>query len=133
VAILGPGVLAGIIAIALRSIGFIGKLLYEAIEEIDPRQVEAVQATGASGAQVMAWGVAPQIAPTLAGISVFRWDINIRESTVLGLVGAGGIGAKLEAALGTLAWPKVTMLLIAIFATVLVSEWVTAHVRKELI
>ncbi|ODS92036.1 MAG: phosphonate ABC transporter, permease protein PhnE [Comamonas sp. SCN 65-56] len=133
VAILGPGVLAGIIAIALRSIGFIGKLLYEAIEEIDPRQVEAVQATGASGAQVMAWGVAPQIAPTLAGISVFRWDINIRESTVLGLVGAGGIGVKLEAALGTLAWPKVTMLLIAIFATVLVSEWVTAHVRKELI
>ncbi|MBN9461527.1 MAG: phosphonate ABC transporter, permease protein PhnE [Burkholderiales bacterium] len=133
VAILGPGVLAGIIAIALRSIGFVGKLLYEAIEEIDPRQVEAVQATGASGAQVMAWGVAPQIAPTLAGISVFRWDINIRESTVLGLVGAGGIGVKLEAALGTLAWPKVTMLLIAIFATVLVSEWVTAQVRKKLI
>ena len=69
----------------------------------------------------------------LAGISVFRWDINIRESTVLGLVGAGGIGVKLQAALGTLAWPKVTMLLIAIFATVIVSEWVTAKVRQKLI
>ena len=133
VAILGPGVLAGIIAIALRSIGFIGKLLYEAIEEIDPNQVEAIQATGASSAQTMAWGVAPQVAPTLAGITVFRWDINIRESTVLGLVGAGGIGVKLESALGSLAWPEVTMLLIVILATVVVSEWVTAKVRQKLI
>jgi phosphonate transport system permease protein len=133
VAILGPGVLAGVFAIALRSIGFIGKLLYEAIEEIDAAQVEAIEATGASQAQTMAWGVLPQISPTLAGISVFRWDINIRESTVLGLVGAGGIGVKLEAALNTLAWPKVTMLLIAILATVAVSEWVTAKVRERLI
>lgn len=133
VAILGPGVLAGVFAIALRSIGFIGKLLYEAIEEIDAAQVEAIEATGASQAQTMAWGVLPQISPTLAGISVFRWDINIRESTVLGLVGAGGIGVKLEAALNTLAWPKVTMLLIVILATVAVSEWVTAKVRERLI
>jgi len=133
VAILGPGVLAGIFAIALRSIGFLGKLLYEAIEEIDPLQVEAIEATGASTAQTIAWGVVPQVAPTLAGITVFRWDINIRESTVLGLVGAGGIGVKLEAALGTLAWPKVTMVLIAILATVAVSEWVTAKVRAKLI
>ena len=133
VAILGPGMFAGILAIALRSIGFIGKLLYEAIEEIDIAQVEAIEATGASSAQTMAWGVTPQIAPTLAGISIFRWDINIRESTVLGLVGAGGIGVKLEAALNTLAWPKVTMLLIVILATVVISEWVTAKVRERLI
>ena len=133
VAILGPGMFAGILAIALRSIGFIGKLLYEAIEEIDTAQVEAIEATGASSVQTMAWGVVPQIAPSLAGISVFRWDINIRESTVLGLVGAGGIGVKLEAALNTLAWPKVTMLLIVILATVVISEWVTAKVRERLI
>lgn len=133
VAILGPGVLAGILAIALRSIGFIGKLLYETIEEIDHDQVEAIEATGAGTAQVMAWGVIPQVAPTLAGISVFRWDINIRESTVLGFVGAGGLGVKLQSALGTLAWPKVSMLLIVIFVTVLVSEWVTAKVREKLI
>lgn len=133
VAIVGPGPLAGVFAIALRSIGFIGKLLYEAIEEIDARQVEAIAATGAGSAQVMAWGVVPQVAPTLAGITVFRWDINIRESAVLGLVGAGGIGVKLEAALGVLAWPKVLMLLIVILATVVVSEWVSAQVRKRLI
>lgn len=133
VAVLGPGVLAGIIAIALRSIGFVGKLLYEAIEEIDTKQVEAIEATGASRIQVMAWAIAPQTAPTLAGVSLFRWDINIRESTVLGLVGAGGIGVKLEAALGTLAWPKVTLILLAILLTVIVSEWLTAKVRKHLI
>lgn len=133
VSILGPGVLAGIIAVALRSIGFIGKLLYEKIEEIDPTQVEAITATGASSAQTMAWAVVPQVAPTLAGISVFRWDINIRESAVLGLVGAGGLGVQLESALNTLAWPKVTMLLIVILTTVAISEWVTATVRKKLI
>lgn len=133
VAIVGPGVLAGIIAIALRSIGFIGKLLYEAVEEVDASQVEAITATGATRAQTISWGVLPQVAPTLAGVTVFRWDINIRESTVLGLVGAGGIGVKLESALGTLAWPKVCMLLIVIFATVVFSEWVTAKVRERLI
>ena len=75
----------------------------------------------------------PQVAPTLAGISVFRWDINIRESTVLGLVGAGGLGVKLEASLNTLAWPKVTMLLLVILATVAVSEWVTAKAGEHLL
>ena len=125
--------LAGIIAIALRSIGFIGKLLYEAIEEIDERQVEAIRATGASKAQVMAYGIVPQILPAFATISVFRWDINIRESTVLGLVGAGGLGLALEASLNTLAWPQVTVILLIILATVVVSEWVTAEVRRRII
>jgi len=133
VAVLGPGVLAGIIAIALRSIGFIGKLLYEAIEEIDETQVEAIRATGASPAQVIAYGIVPQILPAFATISVFRWDINIRESTVLGLVGAGGLGLALEASLNTLAWPQVTVILMLILATVVVSEWVTARVRKSII
>ena len=133
VAVLGPGVLAGIIAIALRSIGFIGKLLYEAIEEIDERQVEAIRATGASQAQVIIYGIVPQILPAFATISVFRWDINIRESTVLGLVGAGGLGLALEASLNTLAWPQVSVILLIILATVVVSEWVTARVRKSII
>jgi phosphonate transport system permease protein len=133
VTILGPGVLAGIIAIALRSIGFIGKLLYEAIEEIDVTQVEAIEATGASRAQVMDYGIVPQIMPAFAGISVFRWDINIRESSVVGLVGAGGIGLNLEASLSTLAWTQVSLLLLVILATVLVSEWVSAKVRHAII
>ena len=89
VSIIGPGLLAGIIAIGLRSIGFVAKLLYEAIEETDKVQIEAIAATGASGAQILNYGIVPQILPAFYGISVFRWDINIRESTILGLVGAG--------------------------------------------
>jgi phosphonate transport system permease protein len=133
VTIVGPGVLAGIMAIAFRSIGFCAKLLYEAIEEIDESQVEAVRATGAGGAQITAYGIVPQVMPAFAGISVFRWDINIRESTVLGLVGAGGIGLPLNGAITTLAWTKVSLILLVIIATVVVSEWVSAKVRHAII
>jgi phosphonate transport system permease protein len=133
VAILGPGLLAGIIAIALRSIGFIGKLLYEAIEETDIRQIEAITATGASPAQVLSYGIVPQILPAFWGITVFRWDINIRESAILGLVGAGGLGLKLQSSLNVLAWPQVTMILAVILVTVVLSEWVSARVRTAII
>jgi phosphonate transport system permease protein len=133
VAIIGPGVLAGIIAIGLRSIGFVAKLLYEAIEEIDAAQVEAVTASGATRAQVIDYAIVPQVLPAFFGISVFRWDINIRESTILGLVGAGGIGLQLQASLNILAWPQVTLIFLVILATVVVSEWVSAKVRLAMI
>ncbi len=133
VTIIGPGVFAGVIAIGLRSIGFVAKLLYESIEEIDPSQVEAITATGASGAQRVAYGIVPQVLPAFAGISVFRWDINIRESTVLGLVGAGGIGLQLDASISTLAWTQVSLILLAILVTVIISEWISARVRHAII
>lgn len=133
VSIIGPGILAGIIAIALRSIGFIAKLLYEAIEEIDETQVEAVTATGASRAQVIDYAIVPQVLPAFLGISVFRWDINIRESTILGLVGAGGIGLQLQSSLNVLAWPQVTLIFVVILATVVLSEWVSAKVRQAVV
>ncbi len=133
VIILGPGMLAGIMAIALRSVGFIAKLLYEAIEEIDATQVEAVTATGASRPQVLGWAIVPQVMPAFAGISVFRWDINIREATVLGLVGAGGIGMQMQASINVLAWPQVTTIFVMILATVVVSEWLSARVRHAVI
>jgi len=133
VAILGPGILAGIIAIGLRSIGFIGKLLYEAIEETDINQTEAIRATGAGPAQVLNYAIVPQILPAFWGITVFRWDINIRESAILGLVGAGGLGLKLQASLNVLSWPQVTTILLVILVTVVISEWVSAKVRTALI
>ena len=133
VSIIGPGIFAGTIAIALRSIGFTAKLLYEAIEEIDVNQVEAITATGASKAQIIAYGIVPQILPAFAGIVVFRWDINIRESTVLGLVGAGGIGLQLQSSLNILAWPQVTVILSLILVAVILSEWVSAKVRHAII
>lgn len=132
VAVLGPGLLAGVVAIALRSIGFVGKLLYEAIEETDARQVEAISATGASAAQRLDYAIVPQVKPAFWAIALFRWDINIRESTILGLVGAGGIGLKLQASINVLAWPQVATILLVILATVLVSEWVSARVRQAI-
>ncbi|WP_425072033.1 phosphonate ABC transporter, permease protein PhnE [Sagittula sp. S175] len=133
IAIIGPGVFAGVVAIAIRSVGFCAKLIYEAIEEIDHAQVEAITATGASRWQVMAYGIIPQILPALAGVAVFRWDINIRESTVLGLVGAGGIGLQLSSSLNVLAWPQVSLILLVILAAVVISEWVSAKVRGAII
>jgi phosphonate transport system permease protein len=102
-------------------------------EEIDPSQVEAVTATGASCAQQLSFGIIPQILPAFAGISVFRWDINIRESTVLGLVGAGGIGLQLDSSISTLSWTQVSLILIVILCTVIVSEWVSARIRHSII
>ena len=131
--ILGPGVLAGTIAIGLRSIGFCAKLIYESIEEIDHTQVEAIEATGASGPQKMIFGILPQVLPTIAGVGIYRWDINIRESTILGLVGAGGIGLQLNGSLNTLAWTQVSLILLVILATVFISEWVSAKVRGAII
>ncbi len=133
VSIVGPGVFAGLIAISIRSIGFCAKLLYEAIEEIDETQVEAIRATGASGWQVMVYGIVPQILPAFAGIAVFRWDINIRESTVLGLVGAGGIGLQLQSSLNVLAWPQVSLILLVILVAVVIGEYVSAKVRGAII
>jgi len=133
VAVVGPGVLAGIIAIGLRSIGFCGKLLYEAIEEIDENQIEAIEATGANKAQIMTFGIVPQILPAFTSISIYRWDINIREATVVGLVGAGGIGIELDAQIGALAWAKVSVILLVIVVAVVFSEWITAKIRKAII
>jgi phosphonate transport system permease protein len=82
---------------------------------------------------VLTYGIWPQILPAFAGISVFRWDINIRESTVLGLVGAGGIGLQLQASLNVLAWPQVTLIFVVILSSVVLSEWVSAKVRHSFI
>lgn len=133
VSIIGPGVMAGVIAIGLRSIGFVAKLLYEAIEEVDAVQIEAIEATGASRAQVIDQAITPQVLPAFFGIAVFRWDINIRESTILGLVGAGGIGLQLQASLNVLAWPQVTVIFLVILAAVVFAEWVSAQVRHAII
>ena len=133
VVIVGPGVLAGTLAIGIRSIGGCAKLLYEGIEEINQTQVEAIEATGASPAQKMLYGIVPQVLPTFAGVGVFRWDINVRGSTILGIVGAGGIGVQLNASINVLAWTQVSMILLVILGTVFLSEYVSAKVRHAII
>jgi phosphonate transport system permease protein len=132
VVLLGPGMFSGILAIALRSVGFVGKLVYEAIEEAPELPVSAIVTTGASRAQALAYGLVPHVLPTVAGVSVYRWEINIREATILGLVGAGGIGMALQTSIDQLAWSRVSVILLAILGTVVVAEWVSARVRRAL-
>ena len=133
VAVFGPGALAGTLAIAVHSIGFTGKLLSEAIEEARPGPIEALTAAGASPLAILLKGYWPQVKPAFLGIAVFRWDINVRESAVLGLVGAGGIGMALDSALNLFQWPRVAVILIAIFAVVIVAEIVVTQLRKHVI
>src|SRR5688572_23479912 len=132
VAIFGPGPVAGICAVAARSVGFLAKLVAEAIEEADRGQIEAIEATGAATAQVYLVGVLPQVMPVLIGTLVYRWDINVRESSVLGFVGAGGIGLYLYASINQFAWQQVLVVLAAILVIVIASEAVSAYIRARI-
>jgi phosphonate transport system permease protein len=131
IVVVGPGSLAGMLAIAVRSIGFVAKLLAEGIEEIDRGQVEAVVATGADRWRVLLYAIVPQVRPVFAGVAIYRWDINVRESTVLGLVGGGGIGFALNEAILGLEWSRVGLILVVILAIVVCSEGASALLRKR--
>lgn len=133
VAMFGPGALAGACAIAFHSIGFIGKMLSEALEESSKGTIEALTATGAPWYSRILYGYWPQVAPAYWSVALFRWDINVRESAVLGLVGAGGIGMALNSAIDLFKWDQVALILIVIFAVVAASEVVVTQLRKHLI
>jgi phosphonate transport system permease protein len=133
VAIFGPGAAAGVMAVASRSIGFVGKLLAEALDETAHGPIEALRATGAPWGAVMLKGYWPQVQPAFWGIALFRWDINVRESAVLGLVGAGGIGVVLDDALNFFQWDRAATVLLAIFAVVILAEIVVTRIRARLI
>jgi phosphonate transport system permease protein len=133
VGIFGPGALAGTLAIAFRSIGFVGKLFGEALEEAQPGPIEALKAAGAPWMSVLTFGYWPQVKPAFWSIALFRWDINVRESAVLGLVGAGGIGMALDAALNLFQWDRVALVLFAIFAIVIAAELIVTQLRKRVI
>ena len=131
VAVFGPGALAGTLAIAFRSIGFVGKLVGESLEEAQPGPIEAIAAVGAPWPSVLSKGYWPQVQPAFWSIVLFRWDINVRESAVLGLVGAGGIGMALDTALNLFQWDRVAMVLVAILIVVIVAELIVTAIRKR--
>ena len=133
VAIFGPGALAGVLAIACRSVGFVGKLFSEALEEAKAGPIEALMACGAPRSLIVAKGYWPQVEPAFWSLALLRWDINIRESAVLGLVGAGGIGVALDAAMNNLYWDQVGLCLAVIFAVVLATEVVTHALRGRIL
>ncbi len=133
VAVFGPGPLAGAVAIAFRSIGFVGKLLGEALEEVHFGAIEALKAAGATQTSQILYGYWPAVKPAFWSIMLLRWDINIRESSVLGLVGAGGLGMVMNAAIDTFQWNRVAVILLTIFAVVVIGEVVVTFFRRRLI
>jgi len=126
----GFGALAGICALVVASIGFIGKLFAEAIEEISLKQVEAVRATGASFANVIVYGVVPQVFSRFIGFASYQFDSNLRNSTMVGIVGAGGIGGTLFSAFQRFDYDFVAAILLAIIATIMVGEVLAGWVRR---
>lgn len=129
VALFGFGAFAGFLTLTFATIGFIGKLLAEDIEDIDEAQAEAIRATGASWFQLINYAIQPQVMPRLIGLSLYRLDINFRESAVIGIVGAGGIGAALNTSLSRYEYDSAGAILIIIIAIVMVAEYSSSHLR----
>ncbi|MGM0462906.1 MAG: phosphonate ABC transporter, permease protein PhnE [Fibrobacterota bacterium] len=128
---IGFGPLAGVFTLAFSSIGFLGKLMSETIEEVDPVQLEAVQATGAGWFIWVVYAIVPQIMPRFAGLCLYRLDINFRESSVIGIVGAGGIGATLNTAFARYDYEIAAAVLLSIIGIVVLTEYVSTIIRKR--
>jgi phosphonate transport system permease protein len=130
VAMFGFGPFAGFLTLSFATIGFLAKLLAEDIEDIDESQAEAVRATGASWWQLINYAIQPQVMPRLIGLSLYRFDINFRESAVIGIVGAGGIGATLNTAIDRYEFDSAGAILIIIIVIVMLAEYSSGFVRK---
>ena len=133
VAVLGLGALPGIFAIAVRSVGFIAKMSAEAIEDIKLGPIEAIRATGANRFQVLLYAILPQVIPQVIGVILFEWEINIRRSAILGLVGAGGLGLVFFRQMNTYNYHGVTTVILAILGIIIIGEIVSHFTRKRMI
>lgn len=131
VSIFGFGPLPGMLTLIFVYIGFAGKLFSENIEAIDMGTVEAMRAVGANRVKVMCIGVIPQVMPVWVGISIYGWDVVLRASSILGLVGAGGIGIQLRASIESLRYHRVGAILIIILFLVSLSEVASDQIRKR--
>ena len=126
----GFGPFAGFVALSIGTIGFYAKLLAEDIENINPTQAEAVKATGSSWLQWINYAIQPQVMPRMIGLSVYRLDINFRESAVVGIVGGGGIGATLNTAFNRYEFDTAAAILLIIIGIVMVLEYTSGYLRK---
>jgi phosphonate transport system permease protein len=131
--VVGLGPFAGVMAIVIHSIGAMGKLYSEAIESIDPGPIEAITATGANRFQVVLFAVIPQVVPQFLSFTMYRWDINVRLSTVIGLVGGGGIGFLLIQYINLLQWNQAGAALWLIAIVVMVMDYASAIIRARLV
>jgi phosphonate transport system permease protein len=131
VAAVGFGALPGVLALGLHSIGMVGKFFAEAIEHVDEAPVEAARAAGASPLQVILHGVLPQVLPQFADVSIYRWEYNFRASTVMGMVGAGGIGFELMGSLRIMLYQEVLAILLVILVMVTLVDGLSGVLRKR--
>jgi phosphonate transport system permease protein len=132
VAAVGFGALPGVLALALHSTGMVAKFYAETIEHVDPKPIEAARASGASLGQIITHAVLPQVLPQLADITIYRWEYHFRASAVLGIVGAGGIGFELMAALRLIKYDEVSAILLTILACVVLVDSTGAALRRKL-
>ena len=132
-ATVGLGPFAGMLALVVHSIASLGKLYSEAIESIDPGPVEALTATGANRLQVIMFAVVPQFIPQFLSFTMYRWDINVRMSTVIGIVGGGGIGFILIQYINLLRWSQAGTAIWIIAIVVILMDWISSVVRKAVI
>jgi phosphonate transport system permease protein len=128
----GPGPFAGVLTIGLSSIGMITKLYVEAIEDIDKGVIEALDATGCNAIQKIQYGIIPQLSANFLSTTIYRFEINVRNATVLGLVGAGGIGFTLVAAMSAYRWNDAAAALWGIVIVVLVIEYISTKLRNKI-
>jgi len=133
VIVVGLGPFAGILALTIHSIAALGKLYSEAIESIDPGPIEAVQATGANWFQIVMYGVVPQVIPPFVSFTIYRWDVNIRMSTVIGLVGGGGIGYLLTQWIRVLDYRAAGIAVWFIAIIVAILDYVSAEIRERFV
>lgn len=133
VAMFGFGPFAGLVTLVVGTVGFLGKLLAEAVEEMDFRPLEALTTVGAPWSLRVVFGVLPQVMPRLLGLSLYRLDINFRESAVIGLVGAGGIGATLTTAFSRYEFETVSAILLIIIGLVFAAEVASGRIRRRLL
>jgi phosphonate transport system permease protein len=123
---------AGVLALVIVTTASLGKMFSESVEGIDNGPIEAITATGANRAQVILYGVVPQIIPDFLSFTIYHWDINVRISTIIGFVGGGGIGYFLSQAINTFAYHKAGTALLAIIIVVWVLDFLSSEVRKQL-
>lgn len=131
VAAVGLGALAGVLAMAVRSIGFISKTVAEAIEDVNKGPVEAMRAVGANRFQVLMFGIVPQVLPVVVGNVIFEWDVNIRRSTIMGLVGAGGLGLALHRQMASYNYGGIATVIFTILVLIVLGEVLSAWARKK--
>lgn len=128
----GPGPFAGLLTMSLCSIGMVSKMYIESIEDMDVKILESLDACGCTTFQKICYGILPQLMPDFASTIIYRFDMNLRDATVLGLVGAGGIGAPLIFAMNAYRWNEVGAILAGLIVLVLIIEWFSGKIRIKL-